>query len=291
MMVILFSACNRADEPPGADNRPGPGDELLLDGEDTAVATHIHIWSEADCREPAICAVCGATEGSPLGHIWISANFQEPRICSVCFETDGSPLPPGFEVHGYAINAASDSYYPHITVTYENPSLITTGQASFYDFSVFESDEDLAAVDGYEWQKLRLRVTYDDDNAWRYGAWTIYSWFDYYQFDPSAPVGKLYNELPDARIPGVDLPGLRVGGDPVNFYGIDYEYYLSAEWIRNEWVGRTLYQVVELVFLVPAGYDGLVVAFFNYSNLDSDSGGLTKADYYDEDSLFFRLKQ
>ena len=29
---------------------------------------HEHSWTEASCTEPKTCAVCGATEGEPLGH-------------------------------------------------------------------------------------------------------------------------------------------------------------------------------------------------------------------------------
>jgi hypothetical protein len=203
---------------------------------------------------------------------------------------EGDPLPPGFSAFGYEINATLEGTYPYKTVTYLNPSVFTVGQATFFDFRIFESDDEFMSIEGYEWQMVKIRVIYDDENAWRHGAWTIYSWFDYYSFNPFDTAGESYSDLEDADIPGLDFPGLRVGGDLINFNGIDYEYYLSTEWIRSEWVGRTLHQVVDLVFLAPAGYDGFVVALFNYGNLDDDDAEQISADFYDEDSLFFRLK-
>lgn len=37
-----------------------------------------HTWLPANCTEPRRCAICGATEGEPLGHEWIDQTEQPP---------------------------------------------------------------------------------------------------------------------------------------------------------------------------------------------------------------------
>ena len=51
-----------------------------------------HQWTEATCTEAKTCALCGETEGEPLGHQWADATCTEPSTCSRCGETTGEPL-------------------------------------------------------------------------------------------------------------------------------------------------------------------------------------------------------
>lgn len=46
-----------------------------------------HEWTEASCAAPKTCALCGATEGSPLSHQWSSGNCEDPRTCEICGES------------------------------------------------------------------------------------------------------------------------------------------------------------------------------------------------------------
>ena len=247
-------------------------------------------WTQATCQAARTCTNCGGTDGSPLAHVPTLANFQEPSICITCGDVVEGPLTPGFVRHGYALNAAIGAELPYRTATYANPSLNTVGVAVYDNFRVFKSDGNLTEVAGYEWQTLRLTMTFTDDNAWRNGAWSIYSWFCYYLFDPGNPVSVSYSELHAADIPGLYFPGLRVANETVNYRGVDYPFYISANWAQSTWAGRTLTQSVDLVFLVPEGYDGIVVSLFNYSNLYSVGAGQAIGDLHDIDSLFFRLR-
>ena len=54
--------------------------------------SHIHDWSPATCTRPAVCTLCGATQGSALGHSWVAASCTNPATCRVCGETQGSAL-------------------------------------------------------------------------------------------------------------------------------------------------------------------------------------------------------
>lgn len=51
-----------------------------------------HQWIDPNCTAPALCALCGETEGSPLGHSWLAATCSAPKICQICGDTQGEPL-------------------------------------------------------------------------------------------------------------------------------------------------------------------------------------------------------
>ena len=48
----------------------------------------------ANCVRPAVCTLCGETQGVALGHTWVAATYEQPRHCSVCGEIEGEPLAP-----------------------------------------------------------------------------------------------------------------------------------------------------------------------------------------------------
>ena len=51
-----------------------------------------HQWIGPDCTNPATCALCGKTDGAPLGHSWQAATCSAPKICENCGATQGEPL-------------------------------------------------------------------------------------------------------------------------------------------------------------------------------------------------------
>ena len=51
-----------------------------------------HEWNDAECLLPKTCALCGKTEGNPLGHDWYDATCVAPKTCALCGETEGGPL-------------------------------------------------------------------------------------------------------------------------------------------------------------------------------------------------------
>lgn len=69
----------------------GCGKENIAEPAPTPTPTpHVHSWSPANCVRPAMCAICGAEQGSALGHSWMAATYDRPRTCSVCGETEGT---------------------------------------------------------------------------------------------------------------------------------------------------------------------------------------------------------
>ena len=51
-----------------------------------------HDMAEANCVTPSACTRCGLTEGEALGHSWTDATYQAPKTCTVCGATEGEKL-------------------------------------------------------------------------------------------------------------------------------------------------------------------------------------------------------
>ena len=77
-----------------------------------------------------------------------------------------------------------------------------------------------------------------------------------------------------------------------NYYGVDYEVESKIKTLQS--TGTVL--EFETGYLVPKGYDGVILIFFNdYNNMIIDYTNpdtiVTFDDIIDEDTLFFRLKK
>lgn len=48
-----------------------------------------HQWTDATCKAPKTCSLCGETEGEVGDHSWVDATCQAPKTCSVCGATEG----------------------------------------------------------------------------------------------------------------------------------------------------------------------------------------------------------
>lgn len=55
-----------------------------------------HTWQDATCEAPKTCVTCSATEGEALGHTWQDATCEAPKTCSVCAATEGEALEHAF---------------------------------------------------------------------------------------------------------------------------------------------------------------------------------------------------
>lgn len=229
-----------------------------------------HTWVEATCTERKHCEKCSATQGEPLGHTLTEANFQQPATCEVCGETVGEPLEAGFEKNGLTCNVELDTAYPFETLCYLTDDT-TTGEVTFSDYEVFESDDELEleAVDGYEWKTVTFTIVWNDENANNYGVgeWT-YSLTDYYNDE------YMFNE--DSNL---------------NYKGEEYsEMDFYTETLQNDWVDDAYIYQGRLFFLVPKGYDGVVLAMFNHKIGEALESAESLYGYVDENTLLFRLK-
>jgi len=148
---------------------------------------------------------------------------------------------------------------------------------------MFESDSDYPAKAGYEYIVSRFMITVVDENAETNGFQFMTGHLDYFGFDPNERV-VVNDELRDSEI-----SGFKTADKMLNYFDEDYEYYVKYTLIQSELVGDTWYVVFEYAFLVPAGYDGIVVYISNASNWSSASNRVL-ADNFDSETLFFRLR-
>jgi len=221
--------------------------------------------------------------GVPADHVWTVANYQEASVCINCGEINGEPVEPSFVLHGFRINTTSGRPYDYKTITNLEPDMTTVGIATLLYIDMFESDTDHPAKSGYEYIVARIMITFDDENARNYGFQFLTGEIDYFGFDPDE-ITVVHEDLKDS-----DVPDFKVVNRKLNFFGEDYEYYVKYSQVQNEWVGELSYIVLEYTFLIPAGYDGLVVYISNAANW-SDASDRVVSDNFDGDTLFFRLR-
>lgn len=52
-----------------------------------------HEWTDANCKAPKTCNLCGQTEGEKTeNHVWEDATTEAPKTCSVCGKTEGEKI-------------------------------------------------------------------------------------------------------------------------------------------------------------------------------------------------------
>jgi len=282
MLISLFLfGCEGNDAAEEPTPRPvrTPSPSLAVDNEPECK----HFWRNPDCTHPYICYDCGEEQGVPLEHIRLPANFQIGPVCEKCGEIGGEPVEPNFIRYGYRINTTSGRRYDYKTTTSQNPGLETIGTAILLYIDIFESDDEYPYKNGYEYIVARIMIQFDDENARDYGFTYITGHLDFFGFDPNE------NAIAHSDLRESDIAGFKIGNSKLNYFGEDYEYYLMHTQFQNEWIGDISYIVLEYVFLVPGGYDGMVVYIANAANW-SDNENRVLSDNFDSDTLFFRLR-
>lgn len=252
-----------------------------------------HTWAEADCTAPKTCSLCGLTEGEALGHTWLEATCTTPKTCSVCAATEGQPLEHNWEgeatlyaapvcsacgaegepLPGYfaqqnlSVNIQSWQQAEYHTNTYVRPDLDTVGAFVASSVQIFESDAKHRAKNGYEWRCVDITITFSDGNSGLYGTNVTCARADYYQ---------------DIELKTADKPERFT----VNFNGKDYNCTIAYEDAGFSFTEDSNVFHMTCYAQVPAGYDGVVLAFFN-SEVPAD--GLHLHEVADENMLLLRL--
>jgi hypothetical protein len=162
--------------------------------------------------------------------------------------------------------------------------MTTTGIATLLYVDVFNSKEGYPAKAGYEYIEARLLITFGDENAQRNGFQYMAGHLDYYGFDPLESA-TLYTDMEDSDIEGFKIPSRKL-----SYQGIDYDYFFRYTQIQNEWVGRMAYVVREFMFLVPTGYDGILVYLSSSANWSDDEARVI-SDNFDGETLFIQLRR
>lgn len=257
-----------------------------------------HEWTDATCTAPKTCAKCGETEGEPLGHDAGEASYWSAAVCSRCGEEVGGKLEPEFEKLGFDWVAVTEMDAPgifpakygnsfyfagefYVSRCYDKPEVSTYGAIALNDYRVFESDETHAAKKGYEWRIAEFDIAFYDEMANRFG-WSF------------SCLSTDYYDGPDDDVIALPSDG--------HTFSLDYkeatydecyeDFYFESRWedesIPNEPNAtiRVAHMTLRYETLVPAGYDGVLLAFYDPRNADAGDAML---DRIDENTVFVRL--
>lgn len=226
-----------------------------------------HTWAEATCKNAKTCAVCAATEGQPLEHTWEGeATLYNAPSCSVC-GTEGEPLPGYFALNGLAVNIWAQLPADYVTNTYVRPDLDTTGMFLSSEVLVFESDARHRAKAGYEWRSVDIKITFSDSNSSLYGTNVTCARADYYQDTVLKPADKQERFA-------------------VTYRDKEYKCTISYEDTGFYFTDDSSVFHMTCYAQVPAGYDGVVLAFHHSAVPVS---GLHLHELEDENMLLVRL--
>lgn len=167
-----------------------------------------------------------------------------------------APAVGWFEAAGLQVNAQQNVVYDLVTSCKDYPELKTTGKLVFYDYQTIESDAFHPAKEGYVWKMVSVDIVYGDDIARLYGA--------------RHACGFLSRDALDTQA-GWDGRACRF---TLNVCGTDYtECEKTWDGAFNGWdENDTQTYHAQASCLVPAGYDGMIVAVFDDVPYDGEDG-------------------
>lgn len=238
-----------------------------------------HTWQEATCESPKTCSDCGLTEGEALEHTWIEASFQFPKTCTACGAAEGEAKAAVFAEYNVPVQQAE------IGKTYT----VTAAEVPFYitieSFETIELDGDYAALEGYQWKQLTVRVETKYTQTEEDQIYPLHSnCTDYYD-----PMGV---EESAEFLSGEEMPAMV--GYSVNYYGTDYSdcamVFGDTEYEIPEDPDQENNAAVSTVYIhIPEGYDGLVLYYGDAIRLEEQYEGDMAALLFDENTLALRL--
>ena len=177
--------------------------------------------------------------------------------------------------------------FDYTTSCYNDRSLSTTGQMRItsYTKSVMTDeileflDEESTEIEGYEVLKLDISGTFGDKNALDYGVLPIQCTENYYEI-------KIFT---DSKVEKSGLNEQTYNRYVINYNGRSaYVYsWKTGGWEPVDTSSGSLKYNIQLTFLVPSGFDGIVCGFQNAANFVPDA---YIYDNYDADQYrLFRL--
>ena len=235
-----------------------------------------HEFREATCLEPETCLRCGITRGEPLGHSMTDATYQTPAVCTRCGYTEGEPLPAALS--GKTLNELTVGVpAPYTTASYEDRGVDVTGTVEITDYEVTDGNELFPPRDGYEWHVATVRLVFAGEDAQENGAQSAVTFGDYYLLDNRIAVRE-------------DENGLRPF--VADWYGTQVQcWQKTGPNEEADWYGRELRFTWQEGVLVPKGYDGVLLIFYNYRLFgDSTRLYLPASEVLDESTPVFRMQ-
>ena len=285
LVTILFLTVWCSEEPdievaeptPAPIRTPRPEPEVT----DTAPPECNHFWRLPDCHTPRYCLDCGEISEGPTPHEPTEANFQDRSYCMLCGDMLGDVLEPNFLSLGLNINTTLGRSFDFQTVTYLDTEVETVGSVTLLFVNIFEYEADLPQIGGYEYIRARFMMTFDDESAAESGFRYIFGHIDFYNMSMNDP------SLPIALLSESGIPGFMISNRTLNFHGIEREYFVRYDEISTTWENGVAVAIREYTFLVPIGYDGVVIYLSSGANLAA--ADRVMGDNINDNTLFFRL--
>lgn len=235
-----------------------------------------HVFASATCTEPETCLRCGETQGEPLGHLMSEATYQSPSTCLRCGITEGEPLVAVLS-HTALHELEIGKPVPYTTASYEDHDVDVTGTVEIVDYETIAGNDVFPAREGYEWHVATVRLVFAGNDAQQNGMQSALTYGDFYATD--AEMGTT-----------VDENGLRPF--VVNWYGSRVQcWQKTGPDEEGDWFGHELRFAWKEGVLVPEGYDGTLLIFYNYRLAkNADRLFLPAGEVLDENALVFRMK-
>ncbi|MCR5664921.1 MAG: hypothetical protein K6G17_08645 [Oscillospiraceae bacterium] len=182
---------------------------------------------------------------------------------------------PDFEAYGLDKNLIGpDRSYDYITITNGDPTQTTVGKLTVVGYKIFEGDEELPPLEGYEWRVVGVQIVFSDDAAWENGMRVGPCIEDYYNI-------VLHDDSSVTRDDGFTA-------STILWQGRTWEMIRLVEDEFTPWEDHACAYRFIAAFRVPVGYDGCVVGFYNRAREWGE--GEYIYDVADGNTLFFRLK-
>lgn len=199
------------------------------------------------------------------GHKWLqnTPNYQQPKTCEVCGAAEGEPL----KARNEGIELVKTDTVTDMKMILDNdPDKTNVAKVWFDNYRIFDSDETHEAKDGYEWRSVDMHIALGDDSE--YDKWSSCYEFNY--------VGEYYQDNDWDN----DLKNITV-----NYNGKDYvcEHVFTVlneerdvnrpDYTKWGWSGERTYTFeYNEAFLVPKGFDGMLVGFYDGSEFEMKDG-------------------
>jgi|GEM_PF-2253358 hypothetical protein len=198
-------------------------------------------------------------------------------------ESETEPLPDSvsdFEKYGIKFDLEVGKPVDYTTCCYDDESIITTGtltvrsytRSPITDAIIEFGEENDIYFGGYEQLTVSFDLSFDDENVIEYGISPIGRFEDYYNIDLLDDTAETFTDS---------------YGETYTRYEIEYEGERQYVYIWNYSDHETEENHVDLhiqrTYLVPSGYDGVVVGFMDASKLSEEDHEKHIYEIYNEE--------
>ena len=206
------------------------------------------------------------------------SQYQQPAICKIVKRGRFS-LQPDFIKYNIILNMEWKELSTG-TVCKDDKTIYTNATVQVMEYIKNYQNDNYINNDDYQWKRVVLKLSFDDDNIVENGVSVNYLTTNYYNIGQYV---STYNYNYDESYYEFT----------VNYYGIDYlDCKLIISTVNVDWQSVDNRYIKEYIFTfdfnVPKDFDGIVVGVRNAA---IDSGSYTYFyEYYDsEQFLWFRL--